>query len=121
MTAINTVAPALMAGNTVVIKHAAQTLLVGERMVRAFVEAGVPEDVFINVFLDHGTTSTLISEGLFNFVNFTGSVEGGRAIERAAAGTFTGLARARRQRPRLCDGGCRSRRRRRYADGRRHL
>ncbi|EGL66607.1 aldehyde dehydrogenase [Agrobacterium sp. ATCC 31749] len=91
MTAINTVAPALMAGNTVVIKHAAQTLLVGERMVRAFVEAGVPEDVFINVFLDHGTTSTLISEGLFNFVNFTGSVEGGRAIERAAAGTFTGL------------------------------
>ncbi|SNB82398.1 MULTISPECIES: aldehyde dehydrogenase family protein [unclassified Agrobacterium] len=91
MTAINTVAPALMAGNTVVIKHAAQTLLVGERMVRAFLEAGVPEDVFINVFLDHATTSALISEGLFNFVNFTGSVEGGRAIERAAAGTFTGL------------------------------
>jgi len=29
--------------------------------------------------------------GLFNFINFTGSVEGGRAIERAAAGTFTGL------------------------------
>ncbi|MGV1752304.1 aldehyde dehydrogenase family protein [Agrobacterium sp. CG674] len=91
MTAINTIAPALMAGNTVVIKHAAQTLLVGERMVRAFVEAGVPEDVFINLFLDHQTTSALISESLFNFVNFTGSVEGGRAIERAAAGTFTGL------------------------------
>lgn len=91
MTAINTVAPALMAGNTVVIKHAAQTLLVGERMVRAFVEAGVPDDVFVNGFLDHQTTSALISEGLFNFVNFTGSVEGGRAIERAAAGTFTGL------------------------------
>lgn len=91
MTAINTIAPALMAGNTVVIKHAAQTLLVGERMVRAFVEAGVPDDVFINLFLDHQTTSALIAEGLFNFVNFTGSVEGGRAIERAAAGTFTGL------------------------------
>ncbi|WP_416407165.1 aldehyde dehydrogenase family protein [Agrobacterium rosae] len=91
MTAINTIAPALMAGNTVVIKHAAQTLLVGERMVRAFVEAGVPEDVFINLFLDHQTTSALISASLFNFVNFTGSVEGGRAIERAAAGTFTGL------------------------------
>ena len=91
MTAINTIAPALMAGNTVVIKHASQTLLVGERMVRAFVEAGVPEDVFINLFLDHATTSALIAEGLFNFVNFTGSVEGGRSIERAAAGTFTGL------------------------------
>ncbi|MCM2471955.1 aldehyde dehydrogenase family protein [Rhizobium sp. CG5] len=91
MTAINTVAPALMAGNTVVIKHATQTLLVGERMVRAFVEAGVPEDVFINLFLDHATTSALIAAGSFNFINFTGSVEGGRSIERAAAGTFAGL------------------------------
>ncbi|MFN7023894.1 MAG: aldehyde dehydrogenase family protein [Pseudorhizobium sp.] len=91
MTAINTIAPALMAGNTVVIKHATQTLLVGERMVRAFVEAGVPDDVFVNLFLDHDTTSALIAAGKFNFINFTGSVEGGRSIERAAAGTFTGL------------------------------
>lgn len=91
MTAINTVAPALMAGNTVVLKHASQTLLVGERMVRAFNEAGVPEDVFMNVFLDHDTTSALIAAGSFNFINFTGSVEGGRSIERAAAGTFTGI------------------------------
>lgn len=91
MTAINTIAPALMAGNTVVIKHATQTLLVGERMVRAFVEAGVPDDVFINLFLDHATTSVLIAAGNFNFINFTGSVEGGRSIERAAAGTFAGL------------------------------
>ena len=91
MTAINTIAPALMAGNTVVLKHASQTLLVGERLVQAFVEAGVPEDVFQNVFLDHETTSALIAAGSFNFVNFTGSVEGGRSMERAAAGTFTGL------------------------------
>ncbi|KAA5606004.1 aldehyde dehydrogenase family protein [Roseospira marina] len=91
MTAINTVAPALMAGNTVVLKHATQTLLVGERMVRAFVEAGVPEDVFMNLFLDHPTTEALIGARAFNFINFTGSVNGGKAIEKAAAGTFTGL------------------------------
>ncbi|MFF0924834.1 aldehyde dehydrogenase family protein [Rhizobium leguminosarum] len=91
MTAINTIAPALMAGNTVVLKHASQTLLVGERLVQAFIEAGIPEDVFQNVFLDHETTSALIAAGSFNFVNFTGSVEGGRSMERAAAGTFTGL------------------------------
>ncbi|MQX36498.1 aldehyde dehydrogenase family protein [Roseospira navarrensis] len=91
MTAINTVAPALIAGNTVVLKHATQTLLVGERMVRAFVEAGVPEDVFLNLFLDHQTTEELIGGRAFNFVNFTGSVNGGKAIETAAAGTFTGL------------------------------
>lgn len=91
MTAINTVAPALIAGNAVVLKHARQTLLVGERMARAFHSAGIPEDVFQNLFLDHGTTSDLISGNAFDFVNFTGSVGGGQAVERAAAGTFTGL------------------------------
>ncbi|NIZ62430.1 aldehyde dehydrogenase [Sedimentitalea sp. CY04] len=91
MTAINTVAPALIAGNTVVLKHATQTLLVGERMAAAFHSAGVPEDVFQNVFLDHDTTSELIAKKAFNFVNFTGSVGGGKAMERAAAGTFTGV------------------------------
>ncbi|MDA7421873.1 aldehyde dehydrogenase family protein, partial [Tritonibacter multivorans] len=91
MTAINTVAPALIAGNTVVLKHATQTLLVGERMAAAFHSAGVPEDVFVNVFLDHDATSALIADRAFDFVNFTGSVGGGQAMERAAAGTFTGV------------------------------
>jgi len=91
MTAINTVAPALIAGNTVVLKHATQTLLVGERMAEAFHGAGVPEDVFQNVFLDHATTSALIAANAFDFVNFTGSVGGGAAMEQEAAGTFTGL------------------------------
>ncbi|PVA10561.1 aldehyde dehydrogenase [Pelagivirga sediminicola] len=92
MTAINTVAPALIAGNTVLLKHATQTLLVGERMAQAFHSAGVPEDVFQNVFLGHDTTSDLIASGAVDFVNFTGSVGGGRSMERAAAGTFTPVA-----------------------------
>ncbi len=91
MTAVNTVVPALIAGNAVALKHSTQTLLVGERMVRAFVEAGVPDDVFVNMFLDHAGTEKLIADGSFDFINFTGSVGGGRAIEKAAAGTFTGL------------------------------
>lgn len=91
MTAINSVAPALIAGNTVILKHASQTLLAGERLARAFHEAGIPEDVFMNVFLDHETSSRLITDGQFDFINFTGSVAGGQAIERAAAGTFTGI------------------------------
>jgi acyl-CoA reductase-like NAD-dependent aldehyde dehydrogenase len=91
MTAINTVAPALIAGNTVILKHATQTLLVGERMARAFHAAGVPEDVFQNVFLSHDVTNDLIAGNAFDFVNFTGSVGGGRAMEQAAAGTFTGV------------------------------
>ncbi len=91
LTTINTLAPALIAGNAVVLKHASQTLLVGERLAQAFHEAGVPADVFQNVVLDHATTEALIAARAFNFVNFTGSVAGGQAIERAAAGTFTGL------------------------------
>ena len=91
MTAINTIAPALISGNAVMLKHASQTPLVGERMARAFHAAGIPEDVFQNVFLDHQTTSELIAAKSFGFVNFTGSVTGGQAIERAAAGTFTGV------------------------------
>jgi len=91
MTAINTVAPALISGNVVMLKHASQTLLVGERMAQAFHAAGIPADVFQNVFLDHDTTSSLIASGSFGFVNFTGSVAGGQAMERAAAGTFTGV------------------------------
>ncbi|MBN2905406.1 MAG: aldehyde dehydrogenase family protein [Rhodobacteraceae bacterium] len=91
MTAINTVAPALIAGNAVMLKHASQTPLVGERIICALRDAGVPDDIAQNVFLSHDTTSALIAAGAFDFVNFTGSVGGGRAIERAAAGTFTGL------------------------------
>ncbi|PLS23055.1 aldehyde dehydrogenase family protein [Neptunicoccus cionae] len=91
MTAINTVAPALIAGNAVMLKHASQTPLVGERMAKAFHSVGIPEDVFQNVFLDHQTTSDLIADRAFGFVNFTGSVSGGKAMEQAAAGTFTGI------------------------------
>ena len=91
MTAINTIAPALIAGNSVILKHASQTPLVGERLIEAFHAAGVPKDVFQNLFLNHQTTSKLISSKSFNFVNFTGSVAGGKTIEAAASGTFTHL------------------------------
>jgi acyl-CoA reductase-like NAD-dependent aldehyde dehydrogenase len=91
LTTINTLVPALIAGNTVILKHASQTLLVGERLAEAFHAGGVPADVFQNVVLDHATTEHLIANRYFNFVNFTGSVGGGQAMERAAAGTFTPL------------------------------
>jgi len=91
LTAINTVSPALIAGNAVLLKHASQTLLAGERMVEAFTKAGIPADLFQNIFLDHATTSALIAGNNVDFINFTGSVGGGQEMERAAAGTFTGV------------------------------
>lgn len=91
MTAINTIMPALMAGNAVVLKHAAQTLLVGERLAKAFEIAGLPKGVFQNIVLTHQGTEKLLGSGAIDHVNFTGSVAGGRAIEKALAGTFATL------------------------------
>ncbi|MEM9969465.1 MAG: aldehyde dehydrogenase family protein, partial [Pseudomonadota bacterium] len=85
------IAPALIAGNAVVLKHASQTPLAGERLEKAFHGAGIPQEIFQNLFLDHQTTAQLIANGSFDCINFTGSVSGGVAMERAAAGTFTAL------------------------------
>ena len=91
LTAVNTIVPALIAGSTVILKHAAQTLLVGERFAQAFVKAGLPKGVFQNVVISHAQTEKLLGSGRIDHVNFTGSVAGGRAIEKAAAGTFMTL------------------------------
>lgn len=91
LTAINTIVPALIAGNAVILKHASQTLLAGERLAAAFRAGALPDGVFQNLVLDHQTTAALIASKSFGFVNFTGSVLGGRAMEEAAAGTFTAV------------------------------
>ena len=91
LTAANTIVPALVAGNAVILKHAAQTLLAGERFEQALRTAGLPEGLFANLFLSHGQTGQLLQSGLVDHATFTGSVEGGRVIERAAAGSFTSL------------------------------
>lgn len=91
LTAVNTIIPALMAGNSVILKHATQTLLAGERFAKAFEIAGLPKGVFSNIVLGHATTEALLASGTIDHVNFTGSVGGGRAIEKAAAGTFMTL------------------------------
>ena len=91
LTAVNSVVPALMAGNAVLLKHAAQTLLVGDRFQRAFDAAGLPRGLFQTLTLDHAQTLKLIGSRAIDHVCFTGSVEAGRAIERAAAGAFIGV------------------------------
>ena len=91
LTAVNSIVPALMAGNAVILKHASQTLLAGERFAEAFKAAGLPEGLFQNLVLNHADTEKLIGSGKIDHINFTGSVEGGRRIEKAAAGTFATL------------------------------
>ena len=91
LTAVNSIVPALIAGNAVLLKQAAQTLLVGDRFQMAFDSIGLPEGLFTHIVLEHGQTEAIISGGQVDHVAFTGSVAAGRAMERAAAGTFTTL------------------------------
>ncbi len=88
--AVNSVVPALMAGNAVILKHSAQTPLCAERFAEAFATAGLPDGVFRVLHLSHSATESVIKDPRVNFVAFTGSVEGGHAIQRAASDGFTG-------------------------------
>jgi len=91
LTAVNTIIPALMAGNSVILKHASQTLLVGERFAEAMRLAQLPQGLFHNLLLDHRQTAAIIGSGRVQQVNFTGSVDAGKAMESAATGRFIGV------------------------------
>ncbi|RME27736.1 MAG: aldehyde dehydrogenase family protein [Deltaproteobacteria bacterium] len=89
LTAVNTVVPALAAGNAVILKHAAQTPLCAERMTAAAARAGLPEGLFQHLHVDHDQVGRMVADPRVDFVAFTGSVGGGRAVHAAAAGRFT--------------------------------
>ncbi|HKE45830.1 MAG TPA: aldehyde dehydrogenase family protein [Steroidobacteraceae bacterium] len=88
--AVNSVVPAIMAGNAVILKHSAQTPLCAEQFAACFREAGLPEGVFQVLHLTHADTERVIRDARIGFVAFTGSVEGGHAIQHAAADRFIG-------------------------------
>ena len=90
-TPINVIVPALLAGNSVVLKHSSQTPLCAERICEAFTSAGLPEGVLQYLHLQHDATEALVGSGRVNHVAFTGSVAAGRKIEQAAAGQFIGV------------------------------
>src|SRR5580693_2865996 len=69
LSAVNSVVPALMAGNAVLLKHAAQTLLVGERFQAAFDRAELPPGLFRNLVLDHDQTAKIVRSGQVQQVN----------------------------------------------------
>jgi acyl-CoA reductase-like NAD-dependent aldehyde dehydrogenase len=91
LTSVNGVVPALMAGNAVVLKHSAQTPLCAERFQEAFDAAGLPKGLFQHLVLTHEDTAKVIAAPEVAYVNFTGSVAGGHAVQQAALGKFMGL------------------------------
>jgi acyl-CoA reductase-like NAD-dependent aldehyde dehydrogenase len=91
LTSVNAIMPALLAGNSVILKHSAQTPLCAERLQQAFDEAGLPAGVFQYLHLNHADTEAVIQSPRVDYVAFTGSVPGGEMVERAAAGRFIGV------------------------------
>ncbi|UKV16426.1 aldehyde dehydrogenase family protein [Thalassospiraceae bacterium SW-3-3] len=88
LTAVNGVVPALMAGNAVVLKHSHQTPLCAERFAEAFEAAGLPKGLFQYLHLSHADAEKLMGDIRVDFVNFTGSVPGGHAVQKAVGGKF---------------------------------
>ena len=88
LTSVNAIVPALMAGNTVVLKHSFQTPLVAERYAKAARKAGFPEGVFQILHLNHKNTAQLIGHPKVDAVLFTGSVTGGLAIQNSLLNKF---------------------------------
>ncbi|OJJ51144.1 hypothetical protein ASPZODRAFT_127166 [Penicilliopsis zonata CBS 506.65] len=83
---VNSLIPALLAGNAVILKPSPQTPTVVEHVAAAFVEAGLPENV-IQYFHCGSLTliETVVRSPLVNHICFTGSVAGGLAVQKAAA------------------------------------
>ena len=86
--AVNTLIPALVAGNVVLMKHADQTLLCAERLADAAREAGLPGGVFQIVHMNHDIAAQTVADPRIQYVAFTGSVAGGQAVHGAAGGTL---------------------------------
>lgn len=90
LTAVNAIVPAILAGNAVILKHSAQTPLVAEAFAAGFAAAGAPAGLFQVLHLSHADTDKVVRAPEVDFVAFTGSVEGGHAVQRAASERFIG-------------------------------
>jgi acyl-CoA reductase-like NAD-dependent aldehyde dehydrogenase len=88
LTAVNCVFPAVLAGNSVVVKHSPRSPLCGEHFARAFEEAGAPAGLAQALQCDHPTSERMVGDERVDHVVFTGSIFGGHRIVEAAGKRF---------------------------------
>lgn len=83
------IAPALIAGNTVVFKPASDTPVLACRLVELFEEAGLPPGV-LNLVTGPGalTGAALVGHPQISVISFTGSTAAGRNVATAAASSL---------------------------------
>ncbi|PNY29353.1 Succinate-semialdehyde dehydrogenase [NADP(+)] [Tolypocladium capitatum] len=83
---VNSLIPAILAGNSVILKPSPQTPTVAERAAHIFSDAGLPEGVL--QYFHCGSPAvieTMVRDPRIALVCFTGSVAGGLAVQKAAA------------------------------------
>ncbi len=90
LTAVNVVVPALLAGNTVLLKHSPLTPLVGRHFEQAFTQ-GDPPNLVTHLVVTNAQASRLIDDPRINYVAFTGSVATGTTVYRRAASRLLGV------------------------------
>ncbi|GAB1734235.1 hypothetical protein NU195Hw_g3466t1 [Hortaea werneckii] len=87
LTLVNSLIPALLSGNSVILKPSPQTPLIAERMQEVFVQAGLDKDVIQVLHCgDFSKIEKLVQAPEISLVCFTGAVAGGLAVQKAAAG-----------------------------------
>ncbi len=84
------VAPALAAGNTVILKPAEFTPLTALLFAELSAQAGLPKGV-LNILTGDGTTGALLVDAPVDKIAFTGSTTVGKRIRQATAGTGKAL------------------------------
>ena len=82
ITATNTIVPAILSGNTLVLKHSSQTPRCAEIISQAFEGTGLPKGVFQFVHTNHEACEKIISDPRVAHVVFTGSVRGGQEVKK---------------------------------------
>ncbi|MDC0861223.1 aldehyde dehydrogenase family protein [Alphaproteobacteria bacterium] len=82
MTATNTIVPALLSGNSVILKHSSQTPICAELMAKALQGTGIPDGLFQYIHTDHSSCEKIIADTRIAHVVFTGSVKGGKEIKK---------------------------------------
>ena len=91
LVAVNSIIPAMASGNSVILKHSAQTPLCAEQLYQS-AKKTLPKDVFNYLHLNHEDSLKVVSDKRINFVSFTGSVKAGYDVQKATHTKFIDMA-----------------------------